>query len=66
MEVELVVFNHRMDDLHSDLLQSIHSGYHSNTASPAMLGATGPTILNKILGIPCFLGTERDKGHCSV
>ena len=27
-----------------------------------MLGATGPTILNKILGIPHFWGTERVKG----
>ena len=24
-------------------------------------GALGPTILNKILGIPCFSGTEREK-----
>ena len=59
--VELVVFNHRMDDLHSDSLQSVHSCYHSNVASPAMMGATGLTILNKILGFPCFLGTEREK-----
>ena len=47
--------------MHADLLQSVQSGYHSNVASPAMLGATGPTILNKIPGIPCFLGTEREK-----
>ena len=26
-----------------------------------MLGASGATILNKIPGIPCFLGTEREK-----
>ena len=52
--VESVVFNHRTDDLHSDLLQSVQSGYHSNVASPAMLEAIGPTILNKIPGIPCF------------
>ena len=52
--VELVVFKHRMDSLHSDFLQSINSGYHSNVASLAMLGATGPTILSKILGIPHF------------
>ena len=59
--VESVVFNNRMDDLHSDSLQSVQSGYHSNVASPAVLGALGPTILNKIPGIPCFLGTEREK-----
>ena len=50
-----------MDVLHSDSLQSVQSGYCSNVASPAVLGASGPTILNKILGIPCFLGTEREK-----
>ena len=59
--VESVVFNHRTDNLHSDLLQSIHSGYHSNVASLAMLGATCPTILYKIPGILCFSGTEREK-----
>ena len=59
--IELVVFNHRTDNLHSDSLQSVQSGYHSNAAIPAMLGTTDPTILNKILGIPCFLGTEREK-----
>ena len=61
MGVESVVFNHRTDDLHSDSLQSIHNGYCNNVASPTMLGATGPTILNKLPGIPCFLGTERKK-----
>ena len=59
--VESVVFNNRMDDLHSDSLQSVQSGYHSNAASPAVLGASGITILNKVPGIPCFLGTEREK-----
>ena len=59
--VESVVFNHRMDDLHSDLFQSVQSGHHSQVTSPAALGAIGPTVLNKILGIPCFLGTEREK-----
>ena len=61
MGVESVVFNNRMDDLHSDSLLSVQSGYHSNTASPAVLGVPDPTILNKISGIPCFLGTEREK-----
>ena len=61
MGVESVVFNHKMDNLHSDLLQSIHSGYCSHAASSTMLGATGSTILNKIPGIPHFSGTEREK-----
>ena len=56
--VELVVFNHRMDNLHSDSFQSVQSGHCSQVASPSVLGAIGPTILNKILGISCFLGTE--------
>ena len=58
---ESVVFNHRMDNLHSDSLQSIHNGNSSNVAIPNMPGETGPTNLNKILGIPHFLGTEREK-----
>ena len=64
--VESVDFNNRMDDLHSDSLQSVQSGYHSNAASQAVLGASGPTILNKILGIPDFSDTEREKRHCSA
>ena len=59
--VELVVFNHRTDDLHSDSFQSVQSGHHSHLTSPAALGTIGPTILNEISGIPCFLGTEREK-----
>ena len=59
--VQLIVFNNRIDDLHFDSLQRVQSGYCSNVASPAVLGASGPTILNKIPGIPCFLGTEREK-----
>ena len=50
-----------MDDLHSDSLQSVQSGYHSNVGGPAVPGASGTTILNKILGIPCFSGTKREK-----
>ena len=50
-----------MGDLHSDSLQSVQSGYHSNVGGPAVLGASGTTILNKILGTPHFSGTEREK-----
>ena len=50
-----------MDDLHSDSFQSVQSGHHSQAVSPTALGAIGPTILNKILGIPHFSGTEREK-----
>ena len=59
--VESVVFNHRMDDFHSDAFQSVQSGHHNQAASPTALGAIGPTMLNKIPGIPNFSGTEREK-----
>ena len=50
-----------MDDLHSESFQSGQSGHCSQVASPTALGAIGPTILNKIPGIPHFSGTEREK-----
>ena len=59
--VESVIFNNRMDDLHSDSLQSVQSGYPSNVGSPAVLWTSCTTILNKIPGIPCFSGTDREK-----
>ena len=59
--VDSVVFNTRIDDMHSDPNQSVQSGYHHYTGSPAVPGASGTTILNKIPGILCFSGTEREK-----
>ena len=59
--VKLVVFNHRMDDLHSDLLQIVHSGHYSQVTSPVTLRAIGLPILNKVPGIPQFSGTEREE-----
>ena len=50
-----------MDDLQSYSIHSVQSGYPSSAGSPAVLGASGATILNKIPGIPCFSGTEREK-----
>ena len=50
-----------MDDLHSDSFQGVQSGHHSQAASPTALGTIGPTILNKIPGIPHFSGTKREK-----
>ena len=50
-----------MDDLHSDSIHSVQSGYPGSAGGPAVLGALGTTILNQILGIPCFSGTEREK-----
>ena len=43
------------------ICQSVQSGYHSNMGSPAVVGASGSTIQNKIHGIPHFLSTEREK-----
>ena len=42
-------------------LCSVHSGHHSQVTSPVALGAIGPPIWNKILGIPQFSGTGREK-----
>ena len=50
--VDLVVFNPKTDDLHSDFLQSVHNGHCSSATSSVALGAIGQPILNKILGIP--------------
>ena len=50
-----------MDDLQSDSIHSVQNGYHDSGGSPAVLGASGATILNKIPGTPCFLGTEIEK-----
>ena len=59
--VDLVVFNIRRYDMHSDSNQSVQCGYHHYVGGPAVLGTSGTTILNKIPGIPCFSGTEREK-----
>ena len=61
MGVESIVFNTRVDDMQSDSNQSVQSGYCSYEGGPAVLGASGTTILNKIPGIPHFSGTEREK-----
>ena len=42
-------------------MQSGHSGHCSPVTSPVALGAISQPILNKILGIPKFSGTEREK-----
>ena len=47
--------------MHSDSFQSVQSGHCSQAASPAVFGAIGPTILNKIPGTLHFSGTEREK-----
>ena len=58
--VDSVVFNTRIDDMHSDSNQSVQSGYHNYAARPALPGASGTTIENKIPSIPHFSGTERE------
>ena len=50
-----------MDDLQSDSIHSVQSGYPGSAGGPAVLGASGTTILNKIPGIPCILGAKREK-----
>ena len=59
--VDLVVFNPKTDDLHSDSLQSVPNGHHNLVTSPVQLGTIGQAILNKKPGIPQLSGTEREK-----
>ena len=59
--VDLVVFNPKADDLHTESLQSIPNGSHSLMASPIPLKPAGQPLLNTIPGIPQFSGTEREK-----
>ena len=60
--VELVVFKNGVDDdMQTDSVHSVQSGSTSYAGGPAVLGASGATILNKVPGIACFLGTEREK-----
>ena len=59
--MELVVFNNSMDDMLSNSLCSVQSGYPSNVGGTAAPGASGTTFLNKIPGIPQFSGTKREK-----
>ena len=42
------------DDLHSDSIHSVQSGYPDSVGGPAVLGAPGCTILNKYLVYPIF------------
>ena len=59
--VDLAVCNPKMDDLHSDSLQSVHNGQHNLVTSPVPLRTIGQPILNKIPGILQFSGTEGEK-----
>ena len=43
------------------LMSWTKSGYHSYVGSPAVPGASGTTILNRIPSIPCFSGMEQEK-----
>ena len=47
--------------MQADSLHSVQSRYPSYVGSSAVPGASGTTVLNKIPGIPCFLGTQREK-----
>ena len=58
---DLVVFNPKADDLHSDSSQTFHNELHSLMTSPAPLKTIGQPLLNTIPGIPQFSGTEKEK-----
>ena len=57
--VDSVIFNTRLCSMYSDSNQRVQSGYLNYVGSPAVLGASCTTILNKIPNIPWFSGTER-------
>ena len=61
--VESVMFNTRTDDMQCDSNHSVQSGYLSYAGGPAVLGAPGTTILNKIPSITPFTSIERGKRH---
>ena len=50
--VESIVFNTGIDKIRPESIPSVHSGYQSYADSPAVLGASDTTFLNKIPGIP--------------
>ena len=50
--VESIVFNTALDEIQTESIPSVHSGYQSYTGGPAVLGASGTTFLNKIPDIP--------------
>ena len=58
---ELVVFNNGMDDMWSNSIHNVQIGYDSYSGGPAASATSGTTILHKIPGIPCFVGTEQEK-----
>ena len=60
--VESVVFNTGLDDeIQTESIPSVCSGYQSYAGRPAVLGALDTTFLNKIPGIPWFSGSEHEK-----
>ena len=52
--------------MQTDYVHSVQNGYNSYAGSPAVLGASCSTILNKIPSIPHFSGNERKKTLVSL
>ena len=50
--VESIVFNMVLDEIQTESIPSVHSGYQSYAGGPAVLGASGTIFLNKIPGTP--------------
>ena len=50
--VKSVVFNTGLDEIQTESIFSVCSGYQSYAGGPAVLGASGTTFLNNIPGIP--------------
>ena len=59
--VEFIVFNMGPDEIQTEFINSVCTGYQSYPGDPAVLGASGTTFLNIIPGIPQFSGSEQEK-----
>ena len=59
--VESIVCNTGLDEIQTESIPNVCSGYRSYAGSPAVLGTSGTTFLDKIPGIPQFSGSEREK-----
>ena len=50
--VESIVFNMVLDEIQTEYIPSVHSGYQSYAGGLAVLGASGTIFLNKIPDTP--------------
>ena len=56
-----MVLNTGLDEIQTESIPSVCSGYQNYAGGQALLGASGTTFLNKIPGIPRFSSSEYEK-----